>query len=98
MTDTRQVNLRLSRQQAELVRLFVQRLREGGPSFEREIRLFLLHPYTPDYMTISELDRRFGEILRRIEALEAQTKLRGASTEERPEFSSQSLKRSRRVG
>jgi hypothetical protein len=96
MTDTRQVNLRLSRQQAELARLFVQRLREGGPSFEREIRLFLLHPYTPDYMTISELDRRFGEILRRIEALEAE--LRGASTEERPEISSQSLKRSRRVG
>jgi hypothetical protein len=96
MTDTRQVNLRLSPQQAELARLFVQRLREGGPSFEREIRLFLLHPYTPDYMTISELDRRFGEILRRIEALE--TKLRAASTEDRPEISNQSLKRSGRAG
>ncbi len=83
MPNTRQVNLRLSRRQAELARLFVQRLREGGPSFEREIRLFLLHPYTPDYMTISELDRQFGEILRRIEALEA--KLRGASPQERPE-------------
>ena len=96
MADTRQVNLRLSPQQAKLARLFVQRLREGGPSFEREIRLFLLHPYTPDYMTISELDRRFGEILRRIEALE--TKLRAASTEERPEITSQSLKRSGRGG
>jgi hypothetical protein len=83
MTDTRQVNLRLSPEQAELVRRFVQRLREGGPSFEREIRLFLLHPYTPDYMTISELDRRFGEILRRIEALEAE--VGGTSTQERPE-------------
>lgn len=83
MTDTRQVNLRLSPEQAELVRLFVQRLREGGPSFEREIRLFLHRPYTPDYMTISELDRRFGEILRRIDALEA--KVGGPSTRETPE-------------
>jgi hypothetical protein len=71
MPDTQQVNFRLSPQHAELVRLFVQRLREGGPSHEREVRLFLLQPYTPHYMTISELDRRFGEILRRIEALEA---------------------------
>ena len=60
MADTRQVNLRLSPEHAELVRLFVQRLREGGPSFEREIRLSMLHPYTPDYMTISELDCRFA--------------------------------------
>ena len=43
----------------------------------------MLHPYTPDYMTISELDRRFGEILRRIEALEAE--VGGTSTQERPE-------------
>ena len=64
MPDTRQVNLRLSPEHAQLVRLFVQRLREGGPSFEREVGLFLLHPYTPDYMTINELDRQFGEILR----------------------------------
>jgi hypothetical protein len=71
MADTRQVNLRLSPEHAELVRMFVQRLREGGPSFEREIRLFIVRPYAPHYMTISELDRRFGEILRRIEALEA---------------------------
>lgn len=71
MSDTQQVNLRLSAEHAQLVRLFVQRLREGGPSYEREVRLFLLQPYTPHYMTINELDRRFGEILRRIEALEA---------------------------
>ena len=83
MPDTQQVNFRLSPQHARLVRLFVQRLREGGPSFEREVSLFLLQPYTPHYMSISELDRRFGEILRRIEALEAE--VRGASTRERPE-------------
>lgn len=85
MTESRQVNLRLSPRHAQLVRLFVQRLREGGPSFEREIRLFLLHPYAPDYMTISELDRRFGEILRRLEALEARAA--GASTREPPDRS-----------
>jgi hypothetical protein len=83
MPDTQQVNFRLSPQHAQLVRLFVQRLREGGPSYEREVGLFLLQPYTPHYMSISELDRRFGEILRRIEALEAE--VRGASTQERPE-------------
>jgi hypothetical protein len=83
MTDTQQVNFRLSPEHAQLVRLFVQRLREGGPSYEREVRLFLLQPYTPHYMTIIELDRRFGEILRRIEALEAE--VRGASTQKRPE-------------
>ena len=69
MSDSQQVNLRLSPKHAQLVRLFVQRLREGGPSYERELRLFLLQPYTPRYMSISELDRRFGEILRRIEKL-----------------------------
>jgi hypothetical protein len=83
MTDSQQVNLRLSSKHAQLVRLFVQRLREGGPGYEREIRLFLLQPYTPRYMAISELDRRFGEILRRIEALEAEAG--GASTQRRPE-------------
>ena len=83
MTDTQQVNYRLSLHQAELVRLFVQRLREGGPSYKREVRLFLLQPYRPHYMTISELDRRFGQILRRIEALEAA--VTGASTQERQE-------------
>jgi hypothetical protein len=72
MADTQQVNLRLSPKHAQLVRLFVQRLREGGPSYEREISLFLRPPYEPHYMTIDELDRRFGEILRRLEALEAQ--------------------------
>ena len=81
MGDTQQVNLRLSPQHAELVRLFVQRLREGGPSYEREIRLFLLPPYKPHYMTIDELDRRFGEILRRIEALE--TRVGGGSDQHR---------------
>jgi hypothetical protein len=83
MPDTQQVNFRLSPQHAQLVRLFVQRLREGGPSFEREARLFLLQPYTPHYMTISELDRRFGEILRRIEVLEAE--VRGPSAGARAE-------------
>jgi hypothetical protein len=83
MSDSQQVNLRLSPKHAELVRLFVQRLREGGPSYERELRLFLLQPYTPRYMSISELDRRFGEILRRIEALEAE--VGGAATQERRE-------------
>jgi hypothetical protein len=83
MTDTQQVNFRLSAEHAELVRLFVQRLREGGPSFQREVRLFLLQPYSPRYMSISELDRRFGEILRRIEDLEAE--VGGASPQERPE-------------
>jgi hypothetical protein len=83
MSDTQQVNLRLSPEHAQLVRLFAQRLREGGPSYEREVRLFLLRPYTPRYMSISELDRRFGEILRRIEALEAEAG--GALRHERPE-------------
>jgi hypothetical protein len=78
MSGTQQVNLRLSTEHAHLVRLFVQRLRQGGPSYQREARLFLLQPYTPHYMTISELDRRFGEILRRIEGLEA--KVDGASS------------------
>lgn len=82
MSGSQQVNLRLSAKHAELVRLFVEWLREGGPSYEREVRRFLLQPYTPRYMTINELDRRFGEILRRIEALEAKV---GASPPERPE-------------
>lgn len=82
MSETQQVNVRLSPQHAELVRLFVQRLREGGPSYEREARLFLLEPYAPHYMTINELDRRFGEVLRRIEALEA--KLRSAADDQSP--------------
>jgi hypothetical protein len=81
MTDTQQVNFRLSPEHAELVRLFVQRLREGGPSYRREVRLFLLQPYSPRYMSISELDRRFGEILRRIETLEAEV----ASAQQRPD-------------
>jgi hypothetical protein len=69
--------MRLSPDHAQLVPLFVQRLREGGPSYEREIRLFLLPPYKPHYMTIDELDRRFGEILRRVESLEI--KINGVS-------------------
>jgi hypothetical protein len=81
MPDSQQVNLRLSPKHAQLVRLFVQRLREGGPGFEREMHHLLLQPYTPHYMTISELDRRFGEVLRRIEALEAE--VGSASTQER---------------
>lgn len=89
MTETQQVNLRVSPEHAQLVRLFVQRLREGGPSYEREVRLFLLEPYTPHYMTISELDRRFGEILRRMESLEAE--VRGSSTRESPELNNRSL-------
>jgi len=82
MTETQQVNLRLSPGHAELVRLFVQRLRDGGPSYEREARLLLLQPYAPHYMTINELDRRFGEVLRRIEALEAEV---GSASTQRPE-------------
>jgi hypothetical protein len=89
MSDSQQVNLRLSPKHAQLVRLFVQRLREGGPSFEREVRPFLLKPYTPRYMDISELDRRFGEILRRIEALEAE--VGDATIQEMPEDQGQSL-------
>ncbi|MGH6902969.1 MAG: hypothetical protein ACREIR_09550 [Geminicoccaceae bacterium] len=83
MSGTQQVNLRLPPEHAQLVRLFVQRLREGGPSYQREVRVFLLQPYTPHYMTIGELDHRFGEILRRIEGLEA--KVDGASTTSKPE-------------
>lgn len=82
MSDTQQLNLRLSPEHAQLVRLFVQRLRQGGPSYEREARLFLSEPYAPDYMTISELDRRFGELLRRIEVLEAE--VADASGRDRP--------------
>jgi hypothetical protein len=52
MPDTQQVNFRLSPEHAELVRLFVQRLREGGPSYQREVRLFLLQPYSPRHMSI----------------------------------------------
>ena len=83
MNDTQQVNFRLLPEHAQLVRLFVQRLREGGPSYEREVRLFLRQPYMPHYMTITELDRRFGEVLRRIEALEAE--VGGASAQDGPE-------------
>jgi hypothetical protein len=82
LTETQQVNLRLSPAHVELVRLFVRRLRDGGPSYEREARLFLLQPHAPHFMTINELDRRFGEILRRIEALEAKA---GSAATQPPE-------------
>lgn len=63
---TRQVNLKLTFAQEEIVRLVVQRLREGGVEFEARMRQFVSEPPVPRYMHIDELDRRFGEIERRL--------------------------------
>ena len=63
---TRQVNLKLTLAQEEIVRLVVQRLREGGLEFEARMRQFVSGPPVPRYMHIDELDRRFGEIERRL--------------------------------
>lgn len=68
--DTRQVNLKLTPSQEEVVRLLVKRLRETGFEFEARVRTFLSEPPTPRYMHINELDRRFGEIERRLLHLE----------------------------
>jgi hypothetical protein len=67
---TRQVNLKLTVSQEEIVRLVVQRLREGGLEFEARMRQFVSGPPIPRYMHIDELDRRFGEIERRMLRLE----------------------------
>jgi hypothetical protein len=67
---TRQVNLKLTIPQEEIVRLVVQRLREGGLEFEARMRQFVSEPPVPRYMHIDELDRRFGEIERRLLRLE----------------------------
>ena len=67
---TRQVNLKLTLAQEEIVRLVVQRLREGGLEFEARMRQFVSEPPIPRYMHIDELDRRFGEIERRLLKLE----------------------------
>jgi hypothetical protein len=68
--DTRQVNLKLTPSQEEVVRLLVKRLRETGFEFEARVRTFLSEPPMPRYMHINELDRRFGEIERRLLHLE----------------------------
>lgn len=67
---TRQVNLKLTASQEEIVRLVVQRLREGGPEFEARVRWFFSEAPAPHYMHVDELDRRFGEIDRRLVRLE----------------------------
>jgi hypothetical protein len=67
---TRQVNLKLTEAQEEIVRLVVQRLREGGLEFEARMRQFVSEPPIPRYMHIDELDRRFGEVERRLLRLE----------------------------
>ncbi len=69
---TRQVNLKLTASQEEIVRLVVQRLREGGPEFEARVRWFFSEAPAPHYMHVDELDRRFGEIDRRLVRLEAE--------------------------
>ncbi len=67
---TRQVNLKLTTSQEEIVRLVVQRLREGGLEFEARVRWFFSEAPMPHYMHVDELDRRFGEIERRLLRLE----------------------------
>jgi hypothetical protein len=67
---TRQVNLALTPSQEDIVRLLVTRLREGGVEYEERLRSFLEEPPVPRYMHIDDLDRRFGAIERRLEAVE----------------------------
>lgn len=67
---TRQVNLTLTSPQETLVRLLVQRLREGGVEFEARTQEFLAEEPLPRYMHVDELDRRFGAIERRLIQLE----------------------------
>jgi hypothetical protein len=69
---TRQVNLKLTGTQEEIVRLVVQRLRAGGPEFEARVRWFFSEAPTPRYMHVDDLDRRFGEIDRRLARLETE--------------------------
>jgi hypothetical protein len=72
--DTQQVNLALTRSQEEIVRLLVQRLREGGVEYEARVRSFVEDPPQPRYMHVDELDRRFGAIDRRLLVLEEMLK------------------------
>jgi hypothetical protein len=82
-SGTRQVNLKLTIPQEEIVRLVVQRLREGGLEFEARMRQFVSEPPIPRYMHIDELDRRFGEIERRLGRLEKALALESGSGEPR---------------
>jgi hypothetical protein len=66
----RQVNLKLTAEQEKIVRSLVQRLREGGPSYQLLVRAFLLEKYEPRYMHIEELNLRFGRIESRLLELE----------------------------
>lgn len=67
---TRQVNLTLTATQEKIVRLMVQRLREGGVEFEARAHAFVSEAPLPRYMHVDELDRRFGGIERRLLQLE----------------------------
>jgi hypothetical protein len=69
-TTARQVNLKLTPNHEEIVRDMVNRLRSGGPSFEKLVREFLLNGYEPKYMHVDELDLRFGHVERRLIELE----------------------------
>ena len=68
--ERRQVNLKLTKAQEEIFRLVVQRLREGGLEYEPRVRRFFSDRPAPHYMHVEELDRRFGEIDRRLRRLE----------------------------
>lgn len=70
MSQRNQVNLKLSPEQEEIVRELVHKLREGGPSYERLVRHFLLEGYEPRYMHIDELILRFGQLESRLCHLE----------------------------
>ena len=69
-SQRKQVNFKLTPEHEEIVRSFVQKLREGGPSYERLARTFLLEKYEPRYMHIEELNLRFGRIESRLLDLE----------------------------
>ena len=68
--STRQVNLMLTPAQEELVRQLVQRLREGGLEYETRVRDFVSDAPEPRYMHVDDLDRRFGAIEWRFDAIE----------------------------
>lgn len=74
---TRQVNLKLTSAHEDLVRLLVQRLRVGGIEYESRVRDFLMEAPAPRYMHVTELERRFGSIDRRLERLEERLRLAG---------------------
>ncbi len=76
--ERRQVNLKLTKAQEEIFRLVVQRLREGGLEYEPRVRRFFSDRRpAPHYMHVEELDRRFGEIDRRLRRLEQTIPTRG---------------------